>query len=1363
MKSQTNQLFMFALVTGLLTLLGFSDPSYAVPASPGVFDVSQPDGAVFKARLVGDEHRNWTETEAGFSIAKAANGYWQYLQNSQSPILTGIPAHHGPPAGVVQHARPVTGPSTAPTVGEIQAALGVAPVGNFSGSVLYILADFTDRAGTYNEASWATIVSDKVADYYSKASYGKVTLTPAVESYGTANNGVVGWLNMGYAHPNTANNPGVAANQMLVRDAITAADPYVDYASYDTNANGFVEPEELAIVVITAGYETSYGGAVAPSTWGHQWSTGFYAPVVDGKTIYSYCMFGETHASGIGTPHQATMGIQVHELGHLIFGLPDLYDTDGSSQGIGYWGLMSSGSWGSKTGEHLGTTPVLPSAWSKYKKGWVFGTANPGVKSFQAAGSATATSTNTVARISTSNPDEYFLVENRQNTGYDQGMQYHTGGSFGGLAIWHIDENILTNSNDAHRKVDLEAADGYAGGGTNSVSDLWYVGNKTTFDSLSSPNSHLYSGLPSGASVDNISASGNIMTATLATTVSVSGCTDPWAPNYDPLATIDDGSCILTVPGCTDPTALNYDPLADVDDGSCAYPVYGCTDPTAINYDPLAATDDGSCAYPVNGCTDPVAINYNPLANVDDGSCTYPPPVTYNVTKTEDTNDGVCDADCSLREAINAANTSGATDTINLLAETYLITLGGSTEDSGATGDFDIRQSINIVGAGVGLSIIRGETLDRMFEIHGGIVSISGVSIEGGVQGAIRNNGGMLTITDSAVTNNTNMYSLGGAVINTSGTLTVNNCTISGNTANWDGGGILNYGTLIVTGSTISNNQAMREGGGILNHGALTVTNSTISNNTAAYYGGGIASSGYLENGTVVAVTTTITSSTISGNTATHVGGGIRFRSGTAIITGSTISGNTCNSAGGISNTGTLTVANSTISGNTALLYSGGGVHNSTSATFINTTITGNTAPTGAGIRLWTANAAVDFSNSIVANQLLGLGGTGGVDCAVGGTGTITSSGYNLDSDGTCGFTGIGDMQNSDSLLSLLADNGGLTMTHAFYAGSPAKDSGSCVNTTDQRGLPRPDGAGCDIGAYEGPGVASKAANDFNGDNMSDLLWRKDSTGANYVWQMNGTTRTGCNPGGVKTTWSVAGIGNFDGVGGSDILWRHNTTGWNQMWFMNGCTKTSLPTLGVATTWSVAAIGDFDNDGKSDILWRKNSTGANYVWLMNGTTKTTGCLHSGTSTTSSVVGTGDFDSDGTTDILWNDSATGANSIWFMNGCTKTTGNPGASPASMSVAGVGNFDGLAGSDILWRNSATGVNSVWLMTGAAKTVCNPGGANPLWSVAKVGDYDGDGKSDLVWRKNSTGANYVWFMNGCAKVGGSISGVSNIWSMP
>jgi len=114
--------------------------------------------------------------------------------------------------------------------------------------------------------------------------------------------------------------------------------------------------------------------------------------------------------------------------------------------------------------------------------------------------------------------------------------------------------------------------------------------------------------------------------------VTVSGCTDPSADNYDPTATTDDGSCTYSIYGCTNPSALNYDPTATVDDGSCSFvPKPGCTDPAALNYDPLATADDGSCSYlPLDpdqlvvilGCTDPLANNYNPLATVDDGSCT---------------------------------------------------------------------------------------------------------------------------------------------------------------------------------------------------------------------------------------------------------------------------------------------------------------------------------------------------------------------------------------------------------------------------------------------------------------------------------------------------------------------------------------------------------------------------------------------------------------------------------------------------------------------------------------------------------------------------------------------------------------------
>lgn len=106
----------------------------------------------------------------------------------------------------------------------------------------------------------------------------------------------------------------------------------------------------------------------------------------------------------------------------------------------------------------------------------------------------------------------------------------------------------------------------------------------------------------------------------------VLGCTDPTALNYNPLATVNNGTCIYnTQAGCMDEDACNYNPTAVVDNGTCEYiSCVGCTDPDANNYDPTATVDDGSCNYSViSGCTNPTALNYNPLATQDDGSCVF--------------------------------------------------------------------------------------------------------------------------------------------------------------------------------------------------------------------------------------------------------------------------------------------------------------------------------------------------------------------------------------------------------------------------------------------------------------------------------------------------------------------------------------------------------------------------------------------------------------------------------------------------------------------------------------------------------------------------------------------------------------------
>jgi hypothetical protein len=309
----------------------------------------------------------------------------------------------------------------------------------------------------------------------------------------------------------------------------------------------------------------------------------------------------------------------------------------------------------------------------------------------------------------------------------------------------------------------------------------------------------------------------------------------------------------------------------------------------------------------------------------------------------------------SLREAIIDANATPGADTIVVPAGTYMLTLAGTNEDAAATGDLDITADLTIRGAGAGRTIIDASSLgDRVFDVHGGTVTISGVKIQNGAStagGGIFNRG-TLTVQDSTLSGNSVVDSgsgifepSGGGIFNPSGgTLTVRDSTLSGNYAvsslghSTVGGGIFNGGTLTVQDSTLSGNYANADitedfyvplsfGGGIFNaFGTLTVRNSTLSGNWAGSFGGGIYN-GY---GTL-----TVTSSTLSGNqvlgpSATFTpgagaGGGI-YNSGTATVSSSALSGNYCPIlGGGIFSNGTLAVTSSTLSGNSCSA-SGGGI-----------------------------------------------------------------------------------------------------------------------------------------------------------------------------------------------------------------------------------------------------------------------------------------------------------------------------------------------------------------------------------------------------------------------------------------------------
>jgi uncharacterized repeat protein (TIGR01451 family)/CSLREA domain-containing protein len=281
------------------------------------------------------------------------------------------------------------------------------------------------------------------------------------------------------------------------------------------------------------------------------------------------------------------------------------------------------------------------------------------------------------------------------------------------------------------------------------------------------------------------------------------------------------------------------------------------------------------------------------------------------------------------------------------------------------------------------------------------------------------------------------------------GSSTISNLTIKGGQASGGAGiRVTANATATLNWVNVTGNTATSDAGGIRNDGTLTINDSTIAGNTSGGYGGGVYNGG---SGTL-----TIARSSVSGNTATGGSGGIESNGGDVTILNSTISENTANGdvGGGIEHdaaSGTLSINNSTIANNTAASSNSGG-----------------------GISV--TNGIVKIRNTILADN---TAAGGGPDCFTDTGKSLTSEDYNLiESTSECTITGAtsNNITGQDPKLGALADNGGPTKTHALLTGSPALDKGntaipaitglSCL-PTDQRGISRPQGSVCDIGAFE--------------------------------------------------------------------------------------------------------------------------------------------------------------------------------------------------------------------------------------------------------------------------------------------------------
>jgi CSLREA domain-containing protein len=417
---------------------------------------------------------------------------------------------------------------------------------------------------------------------------------------------------------------------------------------------------------------------------------------------------------------------------------------------------------------------------------------------------------------------------------------------------------------------------------------------------------------------------------------------------------------------------------------------------------------------------------------------------SWQVTKTNDTDDGFCNDDCSLREAIIASNEAPGSDAVVVPAGTYTLSIPGTAENESTTGDLDITDDLHLTGVGVGVAVIDGGGLDRVIDIPGGTadttVQISGLTIQNGTAGihAIRSH---LTLKNTAVSNNLGYgVEVGSPAFST--TLTLQNSLIAENSAT---GLWATHTDVLLSRSIVRQNNAPDIGGIYALSGTLTIQSSTILNNSGEI--GGVSANAPF----------TVTRSAIISNTGSYGPGGL-WVDFPGTITNSTISGNSGTEGAGIWAGQELTIHSSTIAQNTAV-----GI---------------GTEPleTGNGGGIFTTEP-ITLQNSIVFSN---TSSAGSPDCA----GNVASQGYNMVgiTTGCTITTTIGDLFGVDPLLEPLQNFAGFVWYHALPQESPAVDAGNPAGctyatnillTNDQRGFPRHiDGNEdnvpvCDIGAVE--------------------------------------------------------------------------------------------------------------------------------------------------------------------------------------------------------------------------------------------------------------------------------------------------------
>lgn len=457
----------FLAILGLALLC--SQVSQAVPAKRGLVVMRQPDGTELKVRVVGDEHSHHYLSEDGYLLVFDGDTfYYGGLDATGNITRSDIVAKpvdrrsaeaeswlRGVDMTAVNQALGRRAASAAGRRGVRNVRRG--SVGLFDTGFpsmgqqkgLVVLVEYTDVKFTEDDpySYFSRMLNEDgfsdyggtgcAAEYFRESSMGQ--FLPQFDVYGpiTLSN------NMSYYGGNdwmgNDRNP-----QKMVIEACQQLDDEVDFTEYDRDGDGYIDN----VFVFYAGRGEASGGS--PNTvWPHSWnvtaaeSTPYY---FDGVRLDRYACSNEWEGSrpdGVGT--------FIHEFSHVM-GLPDLYATDYSSAFTpGEWSVLDYGPYNND-----GRTPPLYSIYERYSLGWM----QPQVLDGPANITLPSIGTNEGCMVATGDDNEFFLIENRQQTGWDSYIPGH------GMLVWHIDyepyvwENNTVNNQANHQYVDLEEADG---------------------------------------------------------------------------------------------------------------------------------------------------------------------------------------------------------------------------------------------------------------------------------------------------------------------------------------------------------------------------------------------------------------------------------------------------------------------------------------------------------------------------------------------------------------------------------------------------------------------------------------------------------------------------------------------------------------------------------------------------------------------------------------------------------------------------------------------------------------------------------------------------------------------------------------